>query len=128
MNVLAEAVEEGDGSHYGYGLGIYEADEHTIIGHGGGMVGYWAYVLADIQDGLGVVVLTNGPGSKDDEIAKFALEILRADLHDRELPAIPSVDPTAVKNAGDYVGNYHLQLFEGETNKGFHIRSLGPFI
>ncbi len=79
-----EAVEEGKGSFYGYGLDIDEIDGRKIIAHGGGMVGYYAHILADLHDGLGVVVLANGPGSKADEIANFALGLLRAELKGQE--------------------------------------------
>jgi CubicO group peptidase (beta-lactamase class C family) len=106
MEPVIEAVEEGDDSFYGYGLDIYEIDGHKTIGHGGGMVGYYAYILADMHDGLGVVVLTNGPGSKTDEIAKFAIDLFRAELSGRDLPPIPQVDPTKIKNANEYVGIY----------------------
>ena len=106
MEPVIEAVEEGDDSFYGYGLDIYEIDGHKTIGHSGGMVGYYAYILADMHDGLGVVVLTNGPGSKTDEIAKFALGLLRADLHGQELPPLPQDDPTKIDNANEYVGTY----------------------
>jgi CubicO group peptidase (beta-lactamase class C family) len=125
---VIKADEEGDGSHYGYGLGIYKADGHKIIGHGGGMVGYWAYVLADIQDGLGVVVLTNGPGSRDEEIASFALEIMRAEPHDRDLPSLPEVNPTLIENASDYVGNYRAirsQNLSSGLQEGFQITAEG---
>ncbi|MEE8567448.1 MAG: serine hydrolase domain-containing protein, partial [Anaerolineales bacterium] len=64
---VIEAEEEGEGSFYGYGLGIRESDGHTYIGHGGGMVGYYSYILADMDEGLGVVVLMNGPGGQSDE-------------------------------------------------------------
>ncbi len=104
---VIEAEEEGDGSFYGYGLGIRESDGHTYIGHGGGMVGYYSYMLADMDDGLGVVVLMNGPGGRsDEEIAMFTLQLLRAALHDQELPSMPPTDPTKIENGAEYVGTY----------------------
>lgn len=104
---VIEAKEEGRGSHYGYGLEIRESDGHTYIEHGGGMVGYYSYVMADMDDGLGVVVLMNGPGGRcDEEIAKFALKLLRAALHDQELPPVPPIDPAKVENAAEYAGTY----------------------
>jgi len=107
---IIEAEEEGDGSFYGYGLGIRESDGHTYIGHGGGMVGYYSYMLADMDDGLGVVVLMNGPGGRSDEdIAMFALKLLRAALHDQELPSVPPTDPARVENGADYGGTYRAR-------------------
>ena len=113
---VIEAKEEGEGSFYGYGLGIRESDGHTYIGHGGGMVGYYSYILADadrqhpMDDGLGVVVLMNGPGGRsDEEIAMFALKLLRAALHDQELPPALPTDPTKVENGADYGGTYRAR-------------------
>ena len=104
---VIEAKEEGKGSFYGYGLEIRESDGHTYIGHGGGMVGYYSYILADMDNGLGVVVLMNGPGGQsDEEIAMFALKLLRAALHDQELSPVPPTDPTKVENGADYAGTY----------------------
>jgi hypothetical protein len=107
---VIEAIEEGSDGFYGYGLDVQEVDDRKVIGHGGGMVGYYAYILADMQDGLGVVVLTNGPGSKTDDIATFALDLLRAELHERDLPTIPQVNDTKIDNATDYVGSYKSPL------------------
>jgi D-alanyl-D-alanine carboxypeptidase len=107
---VIEAKEEGRDSFYGYGLDIRESDGYTYIGHGGGMVGYYSYILADMDDGLGVVVLMNGPGGRsDEEIAMFALRLLRAALHDQELPPIPPTDPTKVANGADYAGTYRAR-------------------
>jgi len=104
---IIKAAEEGDGSFYGYGLGIRESDGHTYIGHGGGMIGYYSYILADMDDGLGVVVLMNGPGGRsDEEIANLALKLLRAALRDQELPPMPPTDPTKIENGAEYVGTY----------------------
>jgi len=104
---VIEAEEEGKGSFYGYGLGIREINGHTYIGHGGGMIGYYSYILADIDEGLGVVVLMNGPGGQaDEEIANLALKLLRAAFHDQELPHVPTTDPTKIENATDYAGTY----------------------
>jgi len=104
---VIEAEEEGEGSFYGYGLGIRESDGHTYIGHGGGMIGYYSYILTDMDEGLGVVVLMNGPGEQSDkEIANFALKLLRATLHNHELPSVPLADPTKIENGADYAGTY----------------------
>ena len=104
---VIEAKEEERDSFYGYGLEIRESDGRTYIEHGGGMVGYYSYVLADMDDGLGVVVLMNGPGGRsDEEIAMFALKLLRAARHDEELPPVPRIDPDKVENAAEYAGTY----------------------
>jgi len=98
--------DEDHGSFYGYGLNISEDEGHAIIGHSGGMVGYSASILADLDDGLGVVVLANGP-CEPVEIARFALELLRAAFHDQELPPLPPAsEPTVIDNPADFAGRY----------------------
>jgi D-alanyl-D-alanine carboxypeptidase len=101
--------DEDHGSFYGYGLNISDDEGHTIIGHGGGMVGYCASILGDMDDGLGVVVLANGPGEPN-AIARSALKLLRAAYHDLELPALPpAAEPTRVETPADYAGSYRAQ-------------------
>lgn len=108
---LPEDEEEAGGS-YGYGLDIGREDDHTIIGHTGGMIGYYSAMSADLDDGLGVVVLINGPGEPG-HMARFALKLLRAAYRGGDLPALPPTpDPTRVENAADYAGTYRM---EGRT-------------
>jgi D-alanyl-D-alanine carboxypeptidase len=97
---------ESPASFYGYGLDVGQDGGHTIIGHEGGMVGHYSAMLADLDDGLGVVVLTNGPGAPA-EMARFALKLLRATHHGETLPPPPAVpDPGRIENAADYAGRY----------------------
>jgi CubicO group peptidase (beta-lactamase class C family) len=91
---------------YGYGLDVGEVDGRTYIGHDGGMVGYVTTMQANLDDSLGVVVLTNGP-SDPDVIGRYALELLRAARHGQELPALPeAIDPLWVEDAAQYTGTY----------------------
>jgi CubicO group peptidase (beta-lactamase class C family) len=106
---VIEAKEEGPDIFGGYGLESIEIDGHIYIGYSGGMPGYNSYIVTDIDDGLGVVVLMNGPGGvSDEEIARFGLKLLRATLHDQELPPVPPTDPTKVENGADYAGAYRI--------------------
>ena len=103
---VIETPEEEEGTFYGYGLVISESDGRTCIGHGGGMVGYYSAILADMDDDLGIVVLTDGPGEPGG-IARSALRLLCSFLHKQEPPAlIPVPDPTQVENGIDYAGTY----------------------
>jgi D-alanyl-D-alanine carboxypeptidase len=122
---ITEAGEEGEGSFYGYGLGIRENDGHTYIGHGGGMVGYYSYMLVDMDEGLGVVVLMNGPGAQSDlEIANYALKLLRAALNNQGLAPVPPTDPNTIENAADYAGTFKVCLdSRSEPNKGHTPRA-----
>lgn len=99
-------IETERGEYYGYGLDSYDIDGHACIGHGGGMVGYYAMMLGDVEEGVGAVALINGPGDPL-EVVKFALKTLRAALHGETLPPLPPLaDPTCVENAADYAGTY----------------------
>jgi len=98
-------ISTDDGLHgeqYALGLLTQQIDGHYIIGHSGGMVGFTADMLADLDAGLGVIVLTNGP-SDPMKISRYAMSLLRATLDEKELPDFPE---DKVENAGDYTGEY----------------------
>ena len=103
--------------HYGLGLTTQQIDGHHVIGHGGGMVGYTADLVADLDSGLGVVVLTNGQ-TDPLRISRYAIALLNAAQQGGALPEMPADDPYEVKNADDYSGTYHC----GE--KSFTLRSI----
>ena len=50
------------GVFYGYGIVIEEIDGHFCLSHGGQTPGYSSVMLADMVDGIGLVILFNGPG------------------------------------------------------------------
>jgi CubicO group peptidase (beta-lactamase class C family) len=102
-------TQQWGGSHYGYGITMAEVDGHAYLGHAGSTPGYVAAIIADMVDGLGVVVLVNGylESYGAVEIATHVLKLLRAGQHQQEIPAPPSVtDPASVNNAGEYAGTY----------------------
>jgi hypothetical protein len=100
------AAQLGEGTFYGYGLFTQEVEEHTNLFHGGGMPGYQAMLMADLDAGVGVVVMINGPGAAT-EVAHFALQMLRAVGTGRDLPAVPPPsDPLSVANAAEFAGTY----------------------
>jgi len=107
QRVVIESEWMRKDSFYGYGLSIHEEDGHTYLSHGGGMVGYSAFIMMDMDDGLGAVVLTNGLGNPGN-VVLYALKLLRAALHGHELPELPPPpNPTKIENAADYAGTYH---------------------
>src|SRR5262249_42617990 len=83
-----------------------EEDEHTIIGHGGGVPGFVSAMTADMDAGVGAVALVNAladPGP----IANYARKLLRAAVSGGAEPDAPTLcDPTVVENARDYQGIY----------------------
>jgi len=91
---------------YGYGLGTFEEDGHTIIGHGGGMPGFVSAMTGDMDAGVGAVVLVNAAVSVD-ALAKYARQLLRAAVTSGSTAAAPvHSDPRIVKDAHDFEGSY----------------------
>ena len=109
MTHRAIATQQWGGAHYGYGLTTADIDGHAYLGHGGSTTGFVAAMLADLDDGIGVVVLVNGYVQSYGamEIAMYMLRLLRAGLRQREMPPPPAVaDPESISNAADYAGAY----------------------
>ena len=98
---------EPDGEGYGYGIDTGIEDGHRYLRHGGGMVGLYAYIAADLTDGLGVVVLVNGPADMK-AIAEYTLRAVAAVNRGEDPPPLPATknDPTRVENGSDYVGTF----------------------
>jgi D-alanyl-D-alanine carboxypeptidase len=104
-----EALDERHGTFYGYGLNIEQVDGHTRTHHGGGMVGYVSAILADLDEGLAVVVLTNVSDNltEPEDLARYALRVVCAVQRDQDLPAPPKLhEQDKVVKAGEYVGTY----------------------
>jgi hypothetical protein len=69
------------------------------------MVGYTADLIADLDAGLGVVVLTNGPGNPE-KISLYAMRLfLATEKGEEQLPDF-LIEPKGVQ-LEDYVGTYH---------------------
>jgi D-alanyl-D-alanine carboxypeptidase len=90
------------GEHYGLGLFTMQLDGHHVIGHSGGMVGFTADMLADLDSELGVIVLANGP-TDPQKISRYALSLFNAALNEQALPDFPE---DILENTDDYVGSY----------------------
>jgi CubicO group peptidase (beta-lactamase class C family) len=91
---------------YGYGLGTFVEDGHTIIGHGGGVPGFVSALTADMDAGVGAVVLVN-TAFDPAPIASYARQLLRAAVTGSSVPNAPALsDPTIVEDASEYEGSY----------------------
>ena len=106
---------------YGYGLGVYDEDDRTLIGHSGGMVGFSSFLMVDPEAGLGVVVLMNGNEERGD-LVRYVLEAGRAVAEGEAVPAPPPpADPGLLGGAAqEYQGSYH----PAEVTEG--VRGVGP--
>ena len=57
MTQRAIATHQWGGAWYGYGLTMADIDGHVYLGHGGSTTGFVAAMIADLDDGIGLVVL-----------------------------------------------------------------------
>ena len=107
MTQRAIATQQWGGAYYGYGLTLADVDGHAYLGHGGSTTGFVAAMVADLDDGIGAVVLVNGYVESYGAVG-MALHILRlllAGLRQQEMPPPPPVaDPELISNAADYAG------------------------
>ncbi len=101
----AAPLAPGANLHYGYGAILRTIDGHAFLEHGGDMPGYRAMMLGDLDAGLGIVVLMNGPGDPM-ATALFAMSTLRAAAEGRDLPPVARNASVPVANAAEYAGTY----------------------
>jgi D-alanyl-D-alanine carboxypeptidase len=94
--VLMAGIAPVGESRYGLGVNVETTDGRVVLSHGGGMVGYASFLLADLVDGLGVVVLTNSNG-----VGPIAEVIARAVAATAVAGStVPSLDPERWAEAG----------------------------
>ncbi|MCX6658564.1 MAG: serine hydrolase [Euryarchaeota archaeon] len=103
---IVDSSDANSKEYYGLGLGTRTVNDHTYVGHRGGMLGFISEILADIDDGLGVVTLNNSHVDSNN-IAVNTLTMLNAAVRGKRLPSLPAPrDPFHVKNASDYTSDY----------------------
>ncbi|CAA9548047.1 MAG: Beta-lactamase class C-like and penicillin binding proteins (PBPs) superfamily [uncultured Thermomicrobiales bacterium] len=81
-----------DDQRYGYGTLLFDRDGHAHVAHTGYMVGFSAYLVGDVDAGLGAVVLANATTVGPEAIADRALALLRAAREGRQSPPDPPSD------------------------------------
>ena len=102
-------TQQWGGAHYGCGLTLADIEGHAYLGHGGSTTGFVSAMIADQDDGIGVIVLINGYvqtfGAVD--MAMDLLEMLRAGIRQEEMPEMPTPPGREdVDHAADYAGAY----------------------
>ncbi|MET4429461.1 serine hydrolase domain-containing protein [Mycolicibacterium sp. 624] len=55
-------VPTTESSRYGLGVNVERIEGRSVLTHGGGMVGYASFLMADLDHGLAVCVVTNANG------------------------------------------------------------------
>ena len=104
--LIHPVIDEGESWSYGYGLETRQAFGHSFFAHSGGMIGYYARIVGDLDSGLGAAVMLNGPGDNH-RLASYALLVLESAWHGQPLPPMPPPDlPAHAKSAADYAGAY----------------------
>lgn len=97
--LLAEArLSHGDGTHYALGLMVDRSPEgHARWHHSGGMSGFISVNRMYPEDGMALVVLTNGPGQAAGKTTEQLEKLLLA-LPKAEAP-VPATAPAATSAA-----------------------------
>ena len=98
----------GEDANYAYGLWVNDVDGHTFLRHTGGMVAFSSALHVDLQSGIGAFASVNAnlQGYRPVLVARYALDLLRATLDEKDLPAMPTMSPAPdeIQNANDYAG------------------------
>jgi D-alanyl-D-alanine carboxypeptidase len=101
---------------YAYGLRVRSVDGDTVIRHDGFIEGFSSVMEVHVNDGYGVVLLTNGRPSR--ELARWILAAVQAAMRGQPVPDVPatntapSVDPREPEDVDvplayrPYVGRY----------------------
>jgi D-alanyl-D-alanine carboxypeptidase len=111
-------VRAPDSSRYGLGINVERVEGRTVLSHGGGMVGYASFLLADLDDGLAVGVVTNANG--DTPVAEAIARCVAAELRHPGSVELGGLDPlwwdarTAVGWCGEFVDRSLESLGPGE--------------
>lgn len=104
---LVGPVFGSEDSTYGLGISALVDDGHRVVCHGGGMVGYYAFLAYDPEAGFGVIVMVNGPGDTMG-VALRALRVVRAAAAGIEVSAEgPIPDPFQIPEAEALAGEYY---------------------
>jgi CubicO group peptidase (beta-lactamase class C family) len=114
-----KAEEFGPTASYGYGIAVDELDGNALLRHTGGMVSYMSALQVDIAAGIGGFASVNAQqGYRPNAVVKYALQLMRARVESKKLPAAPAPDSEfEVTNAADYVGT-----FKGERGQLEFVR------
>jgi D-alanyl-D-alanine carboxypeptidase len=109
FSLMAPLATRTGSEQYGYALVAYPIEGHIYLGHGGGNAGYTSHIMADMDEGLGIVSLSNRWTESNAvfQSAEFALKVLQAAYHHKEIPPLPpAADPNYIPNPTDYAGTY----------------------
>jgi CubicO group peptidase (beta-lactamase class C family) len=69
-------LNDGSSVDYGFGWSIIDTDVGRVVAHGGGWLGFSAFILRDLEHGNTVIQLCNMPGIHKGELAFAVFNIL----------------------------------------------------
>jgi D-alanyl-D-alanine carboxypeptidase len=106
---FSELIDEqhvADGErHYALGLEVEREDGGHRLSHGGGMVGYSSFLIADLEARRGVVVLTNANGGAG-VAERLARHVLALAVGGPPPGVALALDASAIPDAAAHAGTY----------------------
>ena len=105
------SVEENWRSGSGLGFDHVRVNERTYVGHGGGYSGNTTMTRVQLDDKVGVIVLTNTNDSNPGDIANQLMATVGAAVAKAAKPKLtPAWDPAWARFAGKYRSRYDLGI------------------
>ena len=71
-------LRDGTATEYGLGWGVTTHEGHRLLGHSGALPGFTTYIGRFVDDGLTVIILTNGADASPAAIAKEVAKVYLA--------------------------------------------------
>jgi D-alanyl-D-alanine carboxypeptidase len=109
---------------YAYGLFVQRLDGDTVISHDGSIAGFHSHMEAHMNDGFGIVVLTNG--GLDRGIERWIAHVVTGAYHGQALPAAPAVP--AKPDVKDYAGTYRAKNGGGSGGSTLEVIVAGDHL
>ncbi len=110
ISPVIKAPFRGEDASYGYGLWVSETEGRTLLRHTGGMVAFSSAMHVDLTSGTGVFASVNAnlAGYRPNVVAKYALDLLRATIEGKTLPAAPKTNtmPDQIPKPSDFAGTF----------------------
>lgn len=94
---------------YGYGIMTQKRDGFTHIGHAGGMPGYMAEIIVDVENGIGMALLSTKPPLSG--LFWQMMSYWRAQYLGQSIEGVELINPEpfVIENAADYAGVYESE-------------------
>jgi D-alanyl-D-alanine carboxypeptidase len=101
-----KSLDDYHGESYGYGLNIEDNSGHKFVWHTGGMVGYTSSMLMDMDQGIGMIFLTNSLSGPED-MSRHSIQVMRAAAEGLPLPeAVVNPHAHMPEDPEKYIGSY----------------------